>query len=60
MFDMALQSGWRCLNVVAREINSRGHVEQAILLADPIVVEGLEMLERQGVKQHHDEQHLGT
>src|SRR4051795_9866924 len=30
----------------------------AILLADPIMVEHLEMLERREVKQHHDEQHL--
>src|SRR5215217_3174331 len=30
----------------------------AMLLADPIMVEHLEMLERREVKQHHDEQHL--
>src|SRR3954452_5641623 len=30
----------------------------AMLLADPIMVEHLEMLEWREVKQHHDEQHL--
>src|SRR3954452_11947836 len=30
----------------------------AMLLADPIMVEHLEMLKRREVKQHHDEQHL--
>src|SRR5512138_755395 len=30
----------------------------AMLLADPIMVEHLEMLERREMKQHHDEQHL--
>jgi hypothetical protein len=30
----------------------------AMLLADPIMVEHLEMLERREVKQHHDKQHL--
>src|SRR4051794_4495092 len=30
----------------------------AMLLADPILAEHLEMLERREVKQHHDEQHL--
>src|ERR687895_908739 len=30
----------------------------AMLLADPIMVEHLEMLERREVKQHHDEQQL--
>src|SRR3954467_6070113 len=32
----------------------------AMLLADPIMVEHLEMLERREVKQHHDEQHLSA
>src|SRR3954468_1962080 len=32
----------------------------AMLLADPIMVEHLEMLERREVKQHHDEQHLSS
>src|SRR3954447_15851985 len=30
----------------------------AMLLADPIMVEHLGMLERREAKQHHDEQHL--
>jgi hypothetical protein len=32
----------------------------AMLVADPIAVEGLEMLVWREVKQHHDEQHLGA
>jgi hypothetical protein len=32
----------------------------AILLADPVAVECLEVLERREVKQHHNEQHLGA
>jgi hypothetical protein len=52
---MALHQRRRTRNKFARTRRAG-----AILLADPIVVEGLEMLERQGVKQHHDEQHLGT
>jgi hypothetical protein len=30
-----------------------------MLMADPVEVERLEMLEGREVKQHHDEQHLG-
>ena len=40
--------------VVMRKLTKAG----AMLLADPIMVEHLEMLERREVKQHHDEQHL--
>jgi len=32
----------------------------AMRLADPVLVERLEVLEGQEVKQHHDEQHLGA
>jgi hypothetical protein len=31
----------------------------AMLMADPVEIERLEMLEGREVKQHHDEQHLG-
>jgi hypothetical protein len=31
-----------------------------ILLADPVAVKRLEVLERREVKRHHDEQHLGA
>jgi hypothetical protein len=31
----------------------------AMLMADSIEIERLEMLEGRKVKQHHDEQHLG-
>ena len=31
----------------------------AMLMANPVEIERLEMLEGQEVKQHHDEQHLG-
>jgi hypothetical protein len=41
--------------VIMRQIAKAG----TILLADPVEVEHLEMLERREVKQHHDEQHLG-
>jgi hypothetical protein len=41
--------------VIMRKIAKAG----TILLADPVVVKHLEMLERREVKQHHDEQHLG-
>jgi hypothetical protein len=32
----------------------------AMLLANPVMVECLEVLKRREVKQHHDKQHLGT
>jgi hypothetical protein len=32
----------------------------AMLLADPVAVERLEVPEGREVKQHHDEQHLGA
>jgi hypothetical protein len=42
--------------VIVRQIAKAG----AMLLADPVAVERLEVLERREVKQHHDEQHLGA
>ena len=42
--------------IIMRDIAKAG----TILLADPVVVEHFEILERRQVKQHHDEQHLGA
>jgi hypothetical protein len=42
--------------VIMRQITKAG----AILAADPVEVERLEILVRREVKQHHDEQHLGA
>lgn len=42
--------------IIVRQIAKTG----AKLLADPVEVERLEMLEWREVKQHHDEQHLGA
>jgi hypothetical protein len=42
--------------VIVRQIAKAG----AMLLADPVAVKCLEVLERRQMKQHHDEQHLGA
>jgi hypothetical protein len=42
--------------IIMRQIAKAG----AMLNADPVEVEGLEILVRREVKQHHDEQHLGA